>query len=188
MNEKTITKPTQPEQMKAIGNEDAEQKAASKEYKPTRSAWYLSIFLASGFGVGSIELVKYGFKELHKKDFKLELVDIWCRDKSCTFTVINSGDESGVMTAFSIDTEKDLNDQFRSTHPVGYTNLKRTDKLKVTSVAFLPPKTVIDIEFTNPTDYFPKKQICLFGREKKWCTSGKELNNLVFKEFDRFVE
>ncbi|MCP1338053.1 hypothetical protein NJR55_00475 [Idiomarina sp. M1R2S28] len=152
------------------------------EYKPTKMAWFFGVIFAAGVGTAVVDGFKYAWNKMFEKDFKLELVDIWCRDKSCTFTVTNSGDVGGVMTAFSVDSDKDLNDQFRTTHPVGYENLKPTETLKTTSVAYLPAKSFIDIEFGNPSDYFPKKQICLFGRTQKWCSDSKELNKLVFKE------
>ncbi|MGL1103452.1 hypothetical protein ACSTLM_04585 [Vibrio parahaemolyticus] len=153
-----------------------------KEYKPTKYAWFFSVIIASGVGSGLIDGFKFIWNKATRDDFRIELVDIWCRDESCTITIRNSGDESGVMTALHIDDEPQLQEQFKTTHPVGYANLKPTEGFKTSSVAFLPPKSVIDVSFGVPKNYFPKNKICFYGRKNKWCNTAQDLNKKEFKE------
>jgi hypothetical protein len=157
-------------------------KSGKDEYKPSKGAWFFSIIFAAGVGAGLVDGIKYGWKKAFDDDFKLELVDIWCRDRSCTFTIANSGDESGVMTALQIDSDPILQEQFKTTHPIGYSNLKPTEDFKTASVAFLPAKSYIDVTFGVPEGYFPKNKICFYGQKGKWCNTAKDLNKKAFKE------
>lgn len=150
------------------------------EYKPTKKAWYFSIIVAAGFGAGAIDLIKWGGNKIIENDFELELIDIWCRDKSCTFTFHNSGDKDGALTAFSFDGAR--YEQFGTSHPIAISLAKDVKKIETASVAYIPKGAFSNIVVGNPPDDYPSKEVCLYGSQDKWCVSGEELEQLISKK------
>ena len=150
------------------------------EYKPTKSAWYFSVFLAAGFGAGAVDLIKWGVNKAIEKDFELEIIDIWCRDKSCTFTFHNTGDNGGALTAFSFDGAR--YEEFGTSHPIAISLAKDIKKIETASVAYIPAGAFSDLVFGNPPDTYPKNEVCLYSTKNKWCVSGKKLKKLIIKD------
>ncbi len=141
--------------------------------------WLLSVLISGGVIALSVDFVKYIYKECTKDSFEVELVDVWCRNKECNFTILNKGDEAGVVTAFSFDGAR--YEQFKTTHPIIAKNSK-PELLTTSSAAYLPNKSFAEIVFGNPPDTYPEKEICFYSQADKWCFKDTKLANIISKK------
>ncbi|WP_279146862.1 hypothetical protein [Photobacterium carnosum] len=153
---------------------------SKSEYKPTKWAWFFSVVIAAGVGAAAVDLVKFVYKKATTKEFQIELVDVWCRDAKCTFTVANNSDEDGVLTAFTFDGARF--EEFYTTNPVGYVNMAKLKEPAASSVVYLPKKSFADVVVGDKPARNPKEKVCLIGTQKSWCFSGKELKDIIYKQ------
>jgi len=149
------------------------------ELKLTKKMWFISVLVSGGIIAVGVDFGKYIYNEATKDAFELELVDVWCRNKECVFTILNKGDEPGILTAFSLDGAR--YEQFQTTHPVIRRGSK-TESLTTSSAAYLPNESFAEIVFGNPPDTYPHDEVCLYSQSDKWCFKDAELNSIISKK------
>ncbi|WP_318494418.1 hypothetical protein [Photobacterium leiognathi] len=149
------------------------------DIKLTKKMWFFSVLVSGGIIATCIDFIKFSYKELTKDSFEIELVDVWCRNKECNFTILNKGDEAGVVTAFSFDGAR--YEQFKTTHPI-IAKSSKSEFLTTSSAAYLPNKSFAEIVFGNPPNTYPQKEICFYSQSDKWCSKNTKLAKIISKE------
>jgi len=157
----------------------ASRSESLSDIKLTKKMWLLSVLVSGGIIATGVDFLKFSYKEITKESFEIELVDVWCRKKECNFTILNKGDESGVVTAFSFDGAR--YEQFKTTHPI-IAKSSKSQILTTSSAAFLPNKSFAEIVFGNPPDTYPQKEVCFYSKSEKWCFKGKVLDGIISKK------